>query len=188
MRNMDGILLEEILSFLKEEELDALGERLRADQACYQYFLEKRRAAGMPVKNTEELVNRIASEMEQHTALARNFNAVLGEFIDRANMKDPEVYRAIGMHRNKWSRMKQDGHRRDKVFILKLCIILRLDLYEAYYLLSLAGYTFVPDDRRDYIVCRCLREKIYDPFEVDLLLDSQKEAPLFSEDSREETT
>ncbi|MEI3198887.1 MAG: hypothetical protein V8S12_00240 [Lachnospiraceae bacterium] len=47
--------------------------------------------------------------------------------------------------------------------------MLKLDLFESNYLLALAGYTFVPDQKTDCIICRCLQDGRYDPMEVDEL-------------------
>lgn len=184
LQNMDEMLLERLLSVLTEEERKNIAARLETDQACYHYFLEKLEKKNT-YRNTAELTEEIARELEGYTPMSRDFYTVLGEFVDREHLKDPEVYRAIGMHRNQWSRLKQRGKRTSKAFILKLCIVLKLDLYEANYLMALAGYTFVPDDKRDYIICTCLRERNYDPFTVDALLVSQDEEPLFSEDDQE---
>ncbi|MDO5422383.1 MAG: hypothetical protein Q4F41_01490 [Eubacteriales bacterium] len=186
MKTTEEILLERILDVLTEEEQKSIAARLETDQASYHAFLEKLEKRKHPYKSTQSLAREITEELEEYHPLSRNFCTVLGEFTDRAHMKDPEVYRAIGMHRNQWSRIKQKGKRTSKTFILKLCIVLKLDLYEANYLMALAGYTFVPDDRRDYVICKCLREKNYDPCSIDTLLLSQDEEPLFSEDDQEE--
>ena len=175
MQNMDTVLLDRILEVMTQEEKESVLSRLKTDPASYHAMQQK-----LDLKK-EELAGEITEELREYQPLSRDFYSILSDFIKRADMQDPQVYRAIGMHRNQWSRIRQKGKHTSKHFILKLCLVLKLDLFESNYLLALAGYTFVPDQKTDYIICRCIRDGRYDPMEVDELLVSMGEAPLFSE-------
>ena len=111
------------------------------------------------------------------------FSEVL-RFAERAGMADSQIYNAIGMNRSLWYRMRDNADARTKKSnVLKLAIVLRLSFWEAYYLIALAGYSFLPGvDRTDEIIARCLFEMTYDPASIDeMLVDGGCEA-LFSEE------
>jgi len=105
------------------------------------------------------------------------------KFVDRAGMKDSHVYKAIGMQKDLWYRMRNNEKARTKKEnILKLVIVLRLSFWEAYYLIALAGYSFVPGiDETDGIIRDCLLNNIYNPVKVDEMLDDKGLPVLFSE-------
>ena len=184
MQNMDTVLLDRILEVMTQEEKESVLSRLKTDPASYhamQQKLDLKKETCQEQESIEELAGEITEELREYQPLSRDFYSILSDFIKRADMQYPQVYRAIGMHRNQWSRIRQKGKHTSKHFILKLCLVLKLDLFESNYLLALAGYTFVPDQKTDYIICRCIRDGRYDPMEVDELLVSMGEASLFSE-------
>lgn len=113
----------------------------------------------------------------------QTFFEVLIHFVDRAEMTDPEVYRAAGLNRTLWYRLRDNPDARtSKANILKLGLILHLDYLELYYLLALGGHPFAPAcDRTDLVVATCIRDGVYDPFEVDSRLDRAGRPTLFSE-------
>ena len=182
----EEVLLEKLLQMLSAQQLDALREQVAANPVLRQRLensLARRQeddGVYFPT-STDQLVADVEYYLGETMAPSVNFYSLLSQFIDREKKKDPEVYRAIGMHRNTWSRIKKRGARTDKRFILRLCFILKLSLAEADYLLALAGYTFIPDNITDLIVRYCLNRKIWDPFVLDSLLVTENQPSLFSE-------
>ena len=180
------LLLDKLLQMLSSQQIDALREQVAANPVLRQRLensLARRKeddGVYFPT-STDQLVADVEYYLGETRAPSVNFYSLLSQFIDREKKKDPEVYRAIGMHRNTWSRIKKRGARTDKRFILRLCFILRLSLAEANYLLALAGYTLIPDDITDLIVRYCLDRKIWNPCVLDSLLVTENQLAVFSE-------
>lgn len=169
---LDANLLRNLLLFMNEDEHRSIEDRLKEDPVCYRYYLEKMQEVRHEKDN---------AAVQQYDGVGKDFFGVLCSYIDRSGLKDSMVYGKIGMHRNQWYKIRKREKRAGKAFVLKLCIVLRLDLYEANYLMLLAGYFFIPGNQTDYIVCDCLKEKIYDEAEIDERLAQAGEQTLFSD-------
>jgi len=111
------------------------------------------------------------------------FSEVIG-FAERINLTDAQVYNAIGMNRSLWYRMRDNPDARTKKSnVLKLAIVLRLSFWEAFYLIALAGYSFVPGiDKTDETIARCLMSEEYAPDKIDEMLDENGCDTLFAEE------
>ena len=113
----------------------------------------------------------------------KTFFQELTGFAARENMTDSQLYNAVGMHRTRFYvlRDKKDASVKKKL-CLKLCIVLRLSVYETIYLMALAKHSFSPGvDRTDEIVNHCLQSGIYSPEKIDELLYDNGLETLFSE-------
>lgn len=135
------------------------------------------------VFSMEELKEILKKELENAQDSRREFFQELIHFADRAQKTDAQIYNAIGMNRSLWYRLrdKKDA-KTNKKNVLKMAIVLRLDYWEMYYLVSLAGYSLLPaDDKTDQVVSFCVRHNIYDTGRVDELLAEAGENTLFSE-------
>jgi len=104
--------------------------------------------------------------------------------VDRAGVTEPYVYKAIGLNRSLWYRMRDDERARTKKGnILKLVIVLQLSFWEAVYIIALAGYSFTPGvDGTDKVVRDCLIAGTYDPEVVDQMLYDGGLKALFAEE------
>ena len=111
------------------------------------------------------------------------FFSELVKLADRIGMTDAQVYNAIGMNRSLWYRMRDNKDARTKKEnILKLVIVLQLSFWEAFYLIALAGYSFVPGvNKTDEVVAYCLFHKIFTPESVDEMLYEKGCETLFNE-------
>ena len=121
--------------------------------------------------------------MTEDTRRNREFFAELLRFADRVGMTDSQIYNAIGLSRSLWYRMRDHKDARTKkTNVLKLAIVLRLSFWEAFYLVALAGYAFMPGlDDTDKTVAACLLNGVYDPDTIDGMLASNNLETLFSE-------
>ena len=121
--------------------------------------------------------------MNDDAQRGKSFFSEVTAFADRANIKDSQLYNAIGLNRSLWYRMRDNVNARTKKKnVLKLAIVLRLSFWEAFYLIALAGYSFTPGvDDTDKIVASCLLNGIHDTAAVDELLDSNGLETLFAE-------
>ena len=113
----------------------------------------------------------------------REFFQEIIRFADRAGLTDSQLYNTIGLNRSLWYRLRDDKSARTKKSnVLKLVIALRLNFWEAFYLIALAGYSFTPGiDETDRVVASCLLRGDYDPEKVDRLLDDDGLETLFAE-------
>lgn len=93
------------------------------------------------------------------------------QWIDAKNLKDPTVYKAAGLDRRLFSKLRSNkDYQPTKTTALVLCLALRLSPGEARDLLELAGFTFSRASGRDIIIQICLEHRIYQLIEVNTIL------------------
>jgi len=180
-RITDSQLLEGIIRHLDDTQVAMLLEELEEEPALKEAFktrLERADQTREAISPEEILKEGIKSSGGQEKV----FFTELLRFVDRANLKDSEVYGRVNMDRKLWYRLRDhEDARTSKKNVLKMCIILRLDYWETYYLMSLAGFAFRPYsdvDKTDYIIGLCVRSGEYDPERVEALLEKVGEEPL----------
>lgn len=117
-------------------------------------------AAPMPKRSLQELMERVAE----------SFNTMLFRLIDEKGLDDVTVYKRSNLDRKLFSKLRHEGYTPSKPTVLALCIGLRLNLDETVDLLGRAGYALSPANKRDVIVEYCMKQGIYDIFEVNELL------------------
>lgn len=130
------------------------------------------------------LLMHLEREISTQCLFAHSFYAKLCAYIDRRGYKsDAEFYRAVGISRQSFSRIRNAGNagllpsRRN---ILAMAVELALSESEAVELLSAAGYTFRNDQKSDVILRYFFKEQLYDRFAIDDALTYFGETPLFS--------
>lgn len=186
-KTIERKLLVEIITRLEETQLFAILEDLgRASPfgKALVRILEEECNWNMETPiSAEELKKILKKELDDTRNYRREFFDELIHFVDRAEKTDAQVYNAIGMNRTLWYRLRDNKNAKtNKSNVLKMAIILRLDYWETYYLVNLAGYSLLPgDDGVDRVVSFCIRNKIYDVTKIDELLFEAGEKPLFSE-------
>jgi len=101
---------------------------------------------------------------------------------------EPNIYRLIGMSKARWSelRPRPDGScpinlRTDQFrrYLLRLCIALRLNQWEAVCLLGSARAVFNRDDAADALTLYCIQQGIYSPEGVNAEFERYRQDPLF---------
>ena len=119
----------------------------------------------------ESIQHSITNEELQKRLQKETFSEVVLQRIDQLKLKDSEVYRAAGIQRQVFSRLRSNkNYTPKKETALALAIVLRLSVESAEYLLSLAGFTFRPNSGRDIIVKICLENHMYDLMAVNNIL------------------
>lgn len=179
-------LLEEILPRLNECQIVNLMEELEEGTLKKEFcriLEEDSRFFQNDFLDMDKIKEMLKRELDTVRHSHRGFFEELIYFADRAKMTDAQVYNAIGMNRTLWYRLRDNPNAKtSKRNVLKLAIILKLDYWEMYYLLNLAGYSLLPgDDGTDKIVSFCIRRNIYDCRQIDELFFEAGEEPLFSE-------
>ncbi|WNB91767.1 hypothetical protein [Bacillus sp. NEB1478] len=97
---------------------------------------------------------------------------VLFRFIDKKEMKDPEVYKKAGIDRKLFSKIRSTSdYRPGKNTIIALALALELNEEEFDELLESGGYSLSESDTSDLVIKFCLEKKIYDVMQVNECLD-----------------
>lgn len=97
---------------------------------------------------------------------------VLFRFIDKKEMKDPEVYKKAGIDRKLFSKIRSaSDYRPGKNTIIALALALELNEEEFDELLESGGYSLSESDTSDLVIKFCLEKKIYDVMQVNECLD-----------------
>lgn len=178
----DTELLHKILLYLDEQQIEELFSVLRAEPA----FADALRAQLFTLRGDwkeKDFETLLQEQMDRSTGPMRKFFSELIYFVNRAKMSDSQVYNQVGMDRKLWYRLRDsENARTHKENVLKMCIVLKLDYWETYYLVSLSGYSFMPSpdiNRTDYCIGLCVSNGVYDPEKVDTLLVQMGEQAIF---------
>lgn len=100
------------------------------------------------------------------------FTTVLLHFVDVSGKSDSEIYKAAGISRQLFSKIRSAGsYHPKKETVFSLCLALRLGEEEARMLLCLAGFSFSSAYPLDNIVLFCLKNHLYQPELVNGLLE-----------------
>lgn len=103
----------------------------------------------------------IASERES------SFHELLWHFIRRDGRNEPEIYRAAGINRVKFCRIRSNAdYKPDKVTAVSLAIALRLNLDDTEKLLGAAGLALSHSNKFDLIIRFYLKDGDADPFRI----------------------
>lgn len=102
-----------------------------------------------------------------------NFQTMLFKYIDEKNLKDSEVYNKVHIDRRLFSKIRSDKYyhpKKETIILLGLSLELNEEEIEA--LLSSSSYSLPKNNYYDLIIRFCFKEKIYDIYKVNELLDS----------------
>lgn len=89
-------------------------------------------------------------------------------------------YNTLGISRQVYSNMQQDNYDPSLTTVYKIIIGLRLGLLDATVLMENAGYTFTWKTTTQLVIIFCIINRIYEPMDVDDLLNSMGENVLFA--------
>ena len=113
----------------------------------------------------------IGSLPEIMERLGESFQERLLHLIDDRGMTDTEVYKRANIDRKLFSKIRcNPAYNPTKRTAVALAVALRLNLDETVDLLSRAGIALSPSSPFDLIVEYCIMNRIYDIYEINLLL------------------
>ena len=129
----------------------------------------KRRGGAAPSYGARTAPVPTAGELFRN--MDASFSDTLLALVDAHGLSDPQVYRAAGMSRQHFSKIRSDAsYRPTKRTVLALAIALELDLPETQTLLERAGFALSHASKQDLVVEYCVTHGIYDIMQVDALL------------------
>lgn len=100
------------------------------------------------------------------------FSSIVLKMIDERQWEDADVYKAAGIDRRVFSKLRSNkDYQPKKSTALAITIGLQCSIEEATLLLQSAGYSFSRASGRDVIVYECLAHEIYDIFYINQLLE-----------------
>lgn len=133
----------------------------------------------MVMESKEDLVASLRTSFEswitpeeiQKRQSNDSFSQRVLHHIDSKNLKDADVYKAAGLDRRLFSKLRSNkDYQPTKATAMVLCLALQLRPGEAEELLGLAGYSFSRASGRDIVVQICLEHRIYELMAVNNIL------------------
>lgn len=101
----------------------------------------------------------------------KTFQEKLFEIIMKRNVKESYVYNEIHMSRAFFSKLRLDKYYQPtKKTVLAMAVALKLDIYETKDLLERAGLALSRSNKFDVILEACIRNKLYNISDIDLIL------------------
>jgi len=100
------------------------------------------------------------------------FQKLLFSYIDDKQLKDSDVYNKVNIDRRLFSKIRNDNYHPSKDTIILLGLSLELNENQIEKLLDSASYSLPKNNNRDLIIRFCFIEHIYNPIEVNELLDN----------------
>ena len=123
--------------------------------------------AGMPILESG-LLKSLEEELEH---IGMSFHDKLFELIDKSGMDNKDVWKRANLDRKHFSKIQCDeNYHPKKKTVMALCIALELDLEQSKDLLARADWAFSPSSRMDLIVQKAIMDKMYDIYQLNLVL------------------
>lgn len=123
------------------------------------------------LREAEEACLSIDEYIEENIDYS-SFQETLFKLIDERNLKDSDVYNKVNIDRRLFSKIRNDKYYHpSKETIILLGLSLELNEIELDNLLSTASYSLPKNNHFDLIIRFCFINKIYNPIEINELLN-----------------
>ena len=129
----------------------------------------KRRGGAAPSYGARTAPVPTAGELFRN--MDASFSDTLLALVDARGLSDPQVYRAAGMSRQHFSKIRSNRHYQPKKqTVLALAVALELSIDDTRLLLERAGFALTHADERDVIVEYFIEHGTFDIYEINLAL------------------
>lgn len=165
----DRELLKSVLCGMSQQELNVLldkhGLGTESGEALHGFLKQE---------DVEEAMCSRFDLQKPEVSKPDTLKLAIYRFLDRLDMKESELYNKCNISKDHYYQIR-DGkikRSRNKNLFFQFALVLKLDYFEAVYLLNLGGHLFNPSlSMYDYVIAHCLYHKIYDFGVVEQLLE-----------------
>ena len=172
--------VEKILDFCSDDSLDEMMNEYGEESVIGQLIRRKRaeKYRRKLLSDIDSIQDQIEKSVLRSSAMLNPFYDMVCHYIDDHGYKsDSAFYNAIGMPRQLFARMRDPEASLSKKTVLWIIIGLKLDYHAASKLLSLAGFSFKKNSKKDVIISYIIRNTDYDIFSVNEILEHFGEEP-----------
>lgn len=142
-----------------------------AEETVDASYAEKRAKAESGAAGLAEYIDSNKSD--------ETFSKRLLSLIDQKGLRDSDVYKAAGIDRRHFSKIRSNAdYRPGKTSVLALCFALQLSQQQTEDLLETAGFSLSQSNTADLIVMFCIERGIYSLLEVNEALDYFGQKPI----------
>lgn len=171
-------LLKMVLSEMSQKELDSLLNLhgLETEMGKELHTFLRREDVDQLMKNRFSLNSSVIPHPD-------TFKLAIFRFLERQGLRESSLYKQCSIEKDHYYQVRDGKIKRykHKGLFFQFALVLRLDYYEAVYLLNLAGHHFMPwMYMRDYIIAFCLYHQKYDFDEVSDLLEKYGAESLYT--------
>jgi len=124
-------------------------------------------APELPLPKTSAAAMNLEEYLEEESG---TFGEYLQQLINKKGKKNSEVYAAANMTKQYFSKLLKGKVAPSKTKILSLAIALQLNMDETVDFLQMSGYAFSPFSMTDKIFEYFIRNRMYDIYQIDIVL------------------
>lgn len=121
------------------------------------------------------------ADIDDYIKLDESFAVKLLKLIDHKGMSDVECYKKANVSKQTWYKIMNDKHYKpNKKTVISFSVALQLSLDETQNLLNSVGFVLSKSSLFDVIIMYCLKNGIYNVFEIDSILFKYDQETLYS--------
>ena len=127
------------------------------------------------IKWDPEKLERLKKEWAEEEAKKKSFRTLVLQKMDELSLDSQTLYKRAGIDRKLFSKLKtESNYQPAKNTVIRYCLGFRLDEAETDEWMKSAGYWLSDTSGFDLAIRYCIDKKIYDPIDVNILLESLK--------------
>lgn len=161
-------------------EEDTLEPEIDSFDDIFKIFdKRKEEAKGEEISQRSDKQLARIKDLLQERGHEETFSEHMLRIISNKGLRETDVYHSVFMDRKLFNKIRNDpNYQPSKRTALQIVIALKLSVPEAQELLEKAGYALSHCSKTDLIVECCIRQGVYDIFDINDMLDSFGMPPL----------
>lgn len=161
--------------YLEEDTLEPESDSF---DDIFKFFGKREETEEDTARRSDRQLSRIKDLLEERGHV-ETFSEHMLRIIHEKGLRETDVYHSIFMDRKLFNKIRNDPkYQPSKRTALQIVIALKLSVPEAQELLEKAGYALSHCSKTDLIVECCIRQGVYDIFDINDMLDSFGMPPL----------